>query len=79
MSIRPSQIGAKSQAEMDRMIDAMRMLDYEREFNRATDTLDGSRDRFKAPNEFDYCIDAVVLEKIPSQKKVKNEFDDIFG
>lgn len=79
MGIRPSEVGARNQKELDRMIDAMRMMDYEREFNSATDTFDGSRKRFKEPNEFDDCLDAVVLEKIPSQKEVKNEFEDIFG
>ena len=76
MALRPSEIGAKDQAEMNRMFEAMRMLEAERQFRNATDTFD--KPRFKEPNEFDGVLDAVVIEKTPPQNN-KGEFDDIFG
>ena len=77
MAIRPSEVGAKDQRELDRMMDAMRMFEYEKEFNEATDTFDRRR-RTRVPNEFDNVLDAIVLEETPRQRN-KNEFDDIFG
>lgn len=77
MALRPSEVGAKNQRELNRMMDTMRMLDYEREFNDATDTFD-RRKRTRVPNEFDNVLDAVAIEQVPPQKQ-KDEFDDIFG